>query len=114
LELVSAISFDELLDVAVVFENQQTKQLEIMSAVRMALQVKDQEPILRLLKLQPQHQPCSRLECFLRLYVNISNAHLPNEDIPNEDISKIDISNEDIPNEDISNRAISRIGQYLE
>ena len=39
LELVSAISFHELLDVAIVFENKQTKQLEAMSAVRMGFQV---------------------------------------------------------------------------
>ena len=39
LELVSAISFDELLDVAIIFENKQTKQLEGMSAVRMGFQV---------------------------------------------------------------------------
>ena len=40
LELVSAISFDELLDVAILLENRQTKQLEIMSAARMAFQTK--------------------------------------------------------------------------
>jgi hypothetical protein len=44
LELVSAISFDELLDVAIVFENKQTKQLEAMSAVRMAFQVSPKRP----------------------------------------------------------------------
>ena len=34
-ELVSGLSFDQILDVAVVYENQRTRQLEAISSVRM-------------------------------------------------------------------------------